>query len=701
MLFFEHRLTERGCLLLCLLPSVLKAQSSGEVRPKPLPCQQSPTKVSCKGVGLRKFPKELGQGVKYLELSNNFIQNLSDSHMPWFGQLEYLDICFNQLETVSEMTLAQLPHLHSLLLGSNHLDRNYLTNGRAFRLLRNIEVLDLSANNLESHMAGWYFSSLTTLKKLDLSGNKMTRLPAGIFWSTPQLSELNLSNNYIMEIEEGAFEVLKDLKVLNLALNSLHCISGFTLTQLRVLNLSHNALEFFVSEEGKERYLLQVLDLSHNRLLYFPELPKAHYLTHLNLSNNAIASLVPSSHHPAEFVLQYDEMARLNKSLNTVASLTHVTDLDLSNNQLHLFPFTFFHSLSSLHNLNVAMNCLQNITKESLTGDTENNKSLVSQEHAFLSVHSLDLHGNFIHLLPHWFFDFLPHLETINLGSNSLQPCESQETNKGEISGGGSRVPAPGGTCTAFYNIPHLKHLSLCKNNITRLYPYTFNQTLLISLDLSENKDLFMPKEALEGLEFSLQKLSLRGNQMHDGQTEFPCLDRLKVLDLSDNDLSLLPAGLFCSPLESLDIRSNNLMAFEKVAIASWSHSLKHMSVAGNPFSCCALTWLDMLQATSVSVLDLNETLCSYQDKTKNFSVKISSSPRWLCPHTKGNSSLAVLVVVISLLFFSYGACCLLKKGQKLPRCLGFRSNRVDVMPYHPEREKTAEARPADSITKV
>ena len=177
--------------------------------------------MSCKGVGLRKFPKELGQGVKYLELSNNFIQNLSGSYMPGFGQLEYLDVCFNQLEAVSDTTLAQLPQLRSLLLGSNHLDRNYLANGRAFHLLRNIEVLDLSANNLESHMAGWYISNLTRLRMLDLSGNKMTRLLAGIFWSTPQLRELDLSNNYIMEIEEGVFEALEELEVVNLALNSL------------------------------------------------------------------------------------------------------------------------------------------------------------------------------------------------------------------------------------------------------------------------------------------------------------------------------------------------------------------------------------------------------------------------------------------------------------------------------------------------
>ncbi|NXE83078.1 LRC32 protein, partial [Cochlearius cochlearius] len=583
-----------GCLLLWLLPSVLRAQSNGEARPRAAPCQQSPTKVSCKGAGLRKFPKELGQGVKYLELSNNFIQNLSGSSMPGLGQLEYLDVRFNQLEAVSAATLAQLPQLRSLLLGSNHLDRDYLANGEAFRLLRNIEVLDLSANNLESHMAGWYVSNLTRLRMLDLSGNKMTRLPAGIFWSTPRLRELDLSNNYIMEIEEGAFEALEELEVVNLALNSLHCISGFSLTQLRVLNLSHNALEFFVSEEGAEPYLLQVLDLSHNRLLYFPELPKADYLTHLNLSNNLIASLLPGSHHRGEFVLRYKEMARFNRTLRTAAGLARVAALDLSNNRLELFPFPFFHRLGALHSLSLAMNCLQDVAGGSLAGGTQpSDRSPAPLERAALSVRWLDLHGNAIRLLPRWFFDSLPQLETIDLGSNSLQPCAPQGSDRGGNLGGGSRMPAPGGACTPFYNVPRLKHLSLCKNNITRLHPYAFNQTSLLSLDLSGNKDLVLPKEALGGLGFSLQRLSLRGNQMDGSKAELPCLDTLKVLDLSGNNFSLLPTGLFCSPLESLDVRNNNLPTLEAPALASWPRSLKDVSVAGNPFSCCSLAWLD------------------------------------------------------------------------------------------------------------
>ncbi|NXY47009.1 LRC32 protein, partial [Ceuthmochares aereus] len=577
-----------GCLLLWLLPSMLRAQSNGEARPKAMLCQQSPTRMSCKGVGLHEFPKELGQGIRYLELSNNFIQNLSNSYMPGFGQLESLDLCFNQLEAMSDTTLSQLPQLRSLLLGSNRLDRNYRANGQALRLLRNIEELDLSANNLESHMAGWYISNLTTLRTLDLSGNKMVRLPAGIFWSMSQLRELDLSNNYIMEIEEGVFEALEELEVVNLALNSLHCISGFSLTQLQVLNLSHNALELFISEEGAEPYLLRVLDLSYNRLLYFPELPKAHYLTHLNLSNNLIASLLPGSHHPREFALPYEEMLRFNRTLHTVAGLTHVADLDLSNNQLQLFPFPFFHSLGSLHSLSLARNCLQDVAMESLTSSTESgNRSAPALEHTTLSVRWLDLHDNALRVVPRWFFDSLPQLERIDLGSNSLQPCEGQGSDQL------SHAPAAGGTCTPFYNVPGLKHLSLHNNNITRLHPYTFNQTWLLSLDLSGNKGLFLSKEALRGLEFSLHKLSLRGNQMDDNKAELPCLHTLKVLDLSGNNLSLLPTGIFCSQLESLNVRNNSLLTLEKLALMSWSHSLKDVSIAGNPFSCCSLAWLD------------------------------------------------------------------------------------------------------------
>ncbi|NXC24022.1 LRC32 protein, partial [Campylorhamphus procurvoides] len=579
-----------GFLLLWLLPPILRARSSAETRPRSMPCQQSPTKVSCKGLSLQEFPQKLGQGIKHLELSNNFIRNLSGSSMAGFEQLEYLDMSFNQLEAVSAPTLAQLPRLRSLLLRSNHLHRNFLANGEAFHQLRNIEVLDLSVNDLQSHMAGWYISNLSSLRVLDLSGNRLSRLLAGTFRSTARLRRLDLSNNYIVEIQEGAFEPLQELEVVNLALNSIHCISGFSLTQLRVLNLSHNALELFSSEEGAQPYLLQVLDLSHNRLLYFPQLPKAHDLTHLNLSNNLIASLLPGPHGLEDFVLPYKEMGRFNRTVHP--TLTRVVDLDLSNNRLELLPLTFFHSLGSLHSLRLARNCLQEVARESLTNSTEPAEPHPAPpQHPELSVRSLDLHGNALRVLPRWFFHSLPQLERMDLGSNSLQPCRSQGSDWEGGLEGGSRFAAPGNTCTPFYNVPRLKHLSLRENNISRLHPHAFHRTPLLSLDLSGNRDLSMPTGALEGLEFSLQELSLRGNQLDESRAALPCLGTLRVLDLAGNQLSLLPAGLSCSPLESLDIRNNSLKALG--TLGSWSHSLREVSLAGNPFSCCSLGWLD------------------------------------------------------------------------------------------------------------
>ncbi|KAL9837283.1 LOW QUALITY PROTEIN: transforming growth factor beta activator LRRC32-like [Geothlypis trichas] len=673
----------RGCFLLCLLPSILRARASPETRPSSPLCQQSPTKVSCKGLGLRKFPKELGKGIKYLELSNNFIQNLSGSNMLGFGQLEYLDVRFNQLESVSATALAELPRLRSLLLGSNHLDRNYLANGEAFHLLRNIEVLDLSVNNLESHMASWYISNLTSLRVLDLSGNTMTKLLAGTFRSSPRLRQLNLSKNYIMEIQEGTFEPLEELEVLNLALNSLHCISGFSLMQLQVLNLSHNTLELFSEEEGAEPYLLRVLDLSHNRLLSFPELPRAHDLTHLNLSNNLIASLLPGSPHPWEFVLPYKEMQRFNRTVRPVATLTHVADLDLSNNRLELFPFSFFHSLGSLHSLSLARNCLQDVARESVTNGTE------------LSVRSLDLQ-HALRVLPRWFFDSLPHLESMDLGSNSLQPCESQGSDQGRGFQGDSYTSAPGDTCTPFYNVPHLKHLSLSKNNISRLH-HAFSGTPLLSLDLSGNRDLTMPMGALAGLELSLQELSLRDNQMEEAA--LPCLGTLQVLDLSGNHLSLLPPGLSCSPLQSLDVRNNSLQALG--VVRSWSHSLRAVSVAGNPWSCCSLGWLDTLRAAGVAVPDLRQARCLFQQHGRNISARITGTPRWIWPQPEGTASLALLVTLMGLFLLGAWVFCLLRKGRKAPGCAGLESNRVGVSQPHPKGQGPAEERPPDSITKV
>lgn len=622
--------------------------------------------------------------MKHLDLSHNLLQNLSEGCLPALGQLEHLDLRSNLLEAISGPALAQLPRLHSLLLGSNHLHQNYRDNAVAFSALRSIEVLDLSANGLESHMVGGFLSSLTALRVLHLPRNRLRQLPVGIFQGSPQLTELDLSNNYIMDIEEGAFEALRELAVLSLALNSLHCLSSFSLRQLQVLNLSHNALELFGWEEGRGPYLLQVLDLSHNRLLSFPQLPAAHRLVHLNLSHNSITSLDPGSHHPAQFVLRYEEMVSFSTSLSTAASLTRLAELDLSYNCLQLLPLLFFRAMSSLFTLSVAMNCLQNITMELLSrdGDRDSNGTAVWQEDAVLSVRSMDLHGNAIRALPHWFFDALPQLEAIDLGSNSLQPCGSDMGGK---TGGGSPEAEP---CTAFHSIPHLQHLSLRRNSLTQLPPHTFSRTPLLSLDLSENRGLAVPWAALEGLEHSLQQLWLRGNHMDNSRAEIPCLGELRVLDLSGNRLSLLPTGLFCSPLQTLDVSGNELPVLPEQALMGWTRSLRALCLAENPFQCCELGWLDALQAAGVQLPDLHRARCIHHSIT-NRTAPLSSRLPWLCPQPWAGSSVLVLAALLGVLLCAGCRVCRLR-GQG-----------VGILLPQPQTERVAEGRAAHNDTKV
>ncbi|TRZ05421.1 hypothetical protein HGM15179_020692 [Zosterops borbonicus] len=260
-------------------------------------------------------------------------------------------------------------------------------------------------------------------------------------------------------------------------------------------------------------------------------------------------------------------------------------------------------------------------------------------------------------------------------------------------------MSAPRDTCTPFYNMPRLKHLSLSKKNISRLQPHTINQTPLLSLDLSGNRDLSMPMGALGELELSLQELSLRDNQMDEGQAVLPCLGTLQVLDLSGNHLSLLPPGLSCSPLESLDIWNNNLQTLGTVR--NWSHSLRVMSVAGNPWSCCSLGWLDTLHAASMAVPDLRQSRCVFQEHGWNMSAGITSTPRWICPQPEGTASLALLMALMGLSLLCAWAFCLLRKGQKALGCVGLGSNRVGVSQSHHKGEGPAEEMPPDSITKV
>ncbi|XP_057370297.2 leucine-rich repeats and immunoglobulin-like domains protein 1 [Daphnia carinata] len=108
----------------------------------------------------------------------------------------------------------------------------------------NLFVLQMPKCNI-SEIESNAFYTLTSLKEINMSGNRLTRIPTRLFANTRAIAKIDFSNNNLELLDNSLFQELQNLNVLN---------------------------------------------LSGNRLVYFPEnLPRV--LTYLNLENNMISQI--------------------------------------------------------------------------------------------------------------------------------------------------------------------------------------------------------------------------------------------------------------------------------------------------------------------------------------------------------------------------------------------------------------------------
>ncbi|XP_051878285.1 transforming growth factor beta activator LRRC32-like [Pristis pectinata] len=638
-------------------------------------CRMKDHDVSCQYRNLTKVPELSLLPIKRLDLSHNSIRALTEESLLNLSSLQYLDVCCNQLKTIAPGALGHLSKLRVLILSNNLLKRNFSSGNGAFSLLKRLKVLHLSKNYWDSDTVAQHLKNLSSLEELSLSGNLLMKLTADMFCGMQSLKYISLEGNYITEISTGTFECLADLVVLNLAMNSLACISDFHLSKLKVLNISRNGIEFFITSEKDEEYQLQVLDLSHNRLFHFPLLPKLHQIKHMNLSGNLLNSISPELLNDSvewDIRNRYEEINRINKIYDSANStLSEVIFLDLSNNALVDISHDFLNKFSSLQHLNLSGNCFQNFSIEDgdelnllLSLDLSDNEltdiSLkVDNRNLLQSLKYLYLQNNSIQLLPSKLFKVLPRIEKINLANNNVRICNMENKTMG--------IRKTKNSCVSFSEIPTLKYLKLDGNNITHLAPYTFYKTPLAYLDLSRNEYLEVPDQALKGLEHSLKYLSLRWNLIQTSKVTLTCLNHLRDLDLSYNQLDILPNGIGCAPLKSLDVRGNIFHFLQDEIIKNVSQTLETLYLSGNYFNCCALTWLELLNGTKVEIPDVANTHCFYPSGNDSSTITLFHNHKGECPNESIKkpspllviiSALACLLLIGSVITLITGECC-------------------------------------------
>jgi len=246
---------------------------------------------------LKQVPHELENSRKLvvLNLSHNDIEVIPMQLFVNLCDLVYLDLSNNKLDTIPPQ-LRRLTNLETLILNHNPLEQNQLRQLSSLTNLRQLHLRDTQRSfvNLPT--------SLETLEKLvdiDLSQNDLPKVPS-LLYSLPSLKRINLSDNKITELITDLGDFWKNLESINLARNNLKSLpaSICKMFKLKKLFLSCNQLDFDGIPSGIGKLSnLQVFDASHNNLEMIPEgVVRCGRLKRLLLSNNRLITLPDAIH---------------------------------------------------------------------------------------------------------------------------------------------------------------------------------------------------------------------------------------------------------------------------------------------------------------------------------------------------------------------------------------------------------------------
>lgn len=241
-----------------------------------------PSAMYCDDRKLKTIPF-VPTGIKYLYLQNNLIEEIKTGVFDNVTDLRWLVLDHNNItsDKISTGTIDKLTKLEKLIFSYNKLTKppsplsksldeikmigNQLTTFPSGTLsgMNNLTTIHLSRNQLTSEGVSGAFKGLKSLILLDLSENKLKKLPA----VPPSLLMLYADTNEIDSIPNGYLAKLPELQYLRVSHNQLKDAGipagVFNVTSLLELDLSFNKLKSIPEvNEALEHLYLQVNEIN-------------------------------------------------------------------------------------------------------------------------------------------------------------------------------------------------------------------------------------------------------------------------------------------------------------------------------------------------------------------------------------------------------------------------------------------------------
>ncbi|CAH0516396.1 unnamed protein product [Peronospora belbahrii] len=292
---------------------------------------------------------------------------------------------------------------------------------------------------------------------------------------------------------------------------------------LRKLDLSYNEIMELPSQVQTLKYLTS-LKMRHNHLRQLPlTLWNIVTLTNLDLSNNELEGCIPEELGQLVNLRELGlEGNRLTMLPESLGELVHLEVLRIDSNQLQTLPST--------------IGCLQNLK-------------------------TLSAHSNQIMELP-LSFGLLTGLLTLDLKKNCLVRMND-----------------------ALLELVSIKYIDLRQNKLEVFPTLPKNNTCLDQLFLGYNVLCEIPEDVVLRVMESLTVLDVRDNKLQRLSDKIPQMYRLKTLDVTNNDLHDLPAGLgYLKHLNHLLVEGNPLRSIRRSVISSGTEPLKkYLRTRGGP----------------------------------------------------------------------------------------------------------------------
>lgn len=525
--------------------------------------------------------------------------------------VQTVDVSWNHISMIPSNGFSSLRRLTELRLVGNKIS---LVNDKPLAGLANLEILDLSCNNIVSLPVSMFKDVSESIKQIYLQNNSIVELSPGLFVNLYQLTSLDLSYNILTStwIDSKTFTGLIRLVMLNLSNNKISKLDPtifHDLYTLQILNLGGNQIDSIPNDAFIPLRNLDTLILSNNKIVEVSPfaLNGLHALTLLSLDGNKLTDIHEDCFKNCTTLQDVNLSGNVLKSVPlALREMRLLKTVDLGENKIDSIDPDSFYGMSNLYGLRLIGNRLRNITSNLFDN--------------LVSLQILNLAHNQIDYVAIDAFQNISSIQAIRLDGNRLPSMEY-----------------------LFRNVSSLIWLNV-SDNVLNDFDYNMLPEQLQWLDMHKNYLTELSNK--NGVSIKIRTLDVRYNYLtYISPSSIP--DSVEILLMNDNQIMTVETGTFLKKINitRADMYSNQIGQLDinalRLSPVNASRPLPEFYIGRNPFQCdCKMEWLQRINSLGnlrqyPLVMDMSSIYCKllYNRENKYIPLLEINPAQFVCTY--------------------------------------------------------------------